>query len=108
MTVDASDNEDDALKKLFLGRVDIMPLNELVGWNSIKRLYPTQINMFAASKNALDTTNLNLMVSKKYPGAAKLLERFNKGMEIIQKTGVYKNILLKNNVPLAMGCFIKD
>jgi len=108
LTVDYSDNEDDALKKLFFGRVDIMPLNELVGWNNIKRLYSTQIGMFATSKNVLDETDLNLMVSKKYPGATELLKRFNKGMEIIQKSSVYKNILLKNDVPLAMGCFIND
>jgi len=54
LEVDYSDNEDDAFKKLFLGRVDIMPLNEYVGWNTIKRLYPKEIDTFGASRNVLD------------------------------------------------------
>ncbi len=106
--VDYSDNEDEALKKLFLKRVDLMPLNELVGWKKIEKLYPGHVNLFSASANPLDESDLNLMVSKKYPKARDLLEQFNQGLAMIQKSGEYKKILVKNKLPLELGCLGAD
>lgn len=102
--VDYSEDEDEALNKLFLKRVDLMPLNELVGWKKIEKLYPGQANLFASSANPLDESDLNLMVSKKYPNARALLEQFNQGLSMIQKSGEYKKILVKNELPLELGC----
>ena len=103
LLVDYSDNEDAALKKLFFGRVDLMPLNELVGWESITRLFPEESNRFACSKNAIDTQSLNLMVSRSYPGAPELLERFNRGLATILANGVYQNIMERHDIPAAVG-----
>ena len=103
LSVDYSDNEDDALKKLFWGRVTLMPPNELVGWEKIRKLFPEQIGSFSASKAALDEQDLNLMVSRKYPDSAALLQRFNEGLNFILNNGVYKKILEKHRVPPAIG-----
>lgn len=101
--VDYSDNEDDALKKLFFGRVDLMPLNELVGWESIKRLYPDQAGKFASSVTAVDKQDLTLMISRKYPNATILLKRFNTGLATIINNGAYQRIIEKHNIPRAVG-----
>lgn len=103
LLVDYSDNEDDALKKLFFGRVDLMPLNELVGWESIRRLFPGQSQQFASSQNAIDTQSLNLMVSCKYPGAAELLKRFDTGLATIIENGVYQKIMERHKIPATVG-----
>ena len=103
LLVDYSDNEDAALKKLFFGRVDLIPLNELVGWESIKRLFPVESSQFASSKNGIDSQSLNLMVSRKYPGALELLERFNEGLATIITNGVYQKIMDRHNIPETVG-----
>lgn len=101
--VDYSDNEDDALKKLFFGRVDLMPLNELVGWESIKRLYPDQVGKFASSVTAIDKQDLTLMVSRKYPNSTILLKRFNTGLATIINNGAYQKIMEKHTIPGTVG-----
>jgi len=105
LSVDYSENEDDSFKKLFYGRVDIVPVNELVGWEIINKLFPDQTDIFSTAGTALDENELHLMVSKKYPDAATLLERFNKGLETIKTTGVYKKIIEKYNIPQTVGSF---
>ena len=103
LLVDYSDNEDAALKKLYFGRVDLMPLNELVGWESIKRLFPQESRRFASSINAIDTNGLSLMVSRNYPEAQELLERFNRGLATILANGVYQKIMQRHNIPVTVG-----
>ncbi len=105
LAVDYSENEDDSFKKLFYGRVDIVPVNELVGWKIINKLFPDKTDIFSTAGTALDEKELHLMVSKKYPGAATLLERFNKGLETIKTTGVYKKIIEKYNISQTAGSF---
>ncbi len=103
LSVDYSDSEDDALKKLFWGRVALMPLNELVGWEKIRKLFPDQSGSFNTSKTALDEKDLNLMISRKHPDSAVLLQRFNEGLAIIINNGVYKKIMEKHRIPPAIG-----
>lgn len=96
LSVDYSDSEDDALKKLFVGRVTFLPLNELVGWDRIKKLFPKQSGSFNTSETALDEKDLNLMVSRKYPDSTALLQRFNEGLTTIVNNGFYKKIMEKH------------
>ena len=103
LAVDYSENEDEALKKLFWGRVALMPLNELVGWEKIKKLYPDQSSIFSASNSAIDEQDLNVMVSRKYPDSEALLQRFNEGLNTIINNGVYKKIMEKHSIPPAIG-----
>ncbi len=102
LSVDYSDSEDDALKKLLFGRVALLPLNELVGWEMIRKLYPGQSENFSTS-TAIDHQNLNLMVSRKFPDSAALLRRFNDGLNTIVDNGVYKRIMEKHKIPSAVG-----
>jgi len=103
--IDYSENEDDAFKKLFFGKVDIVPVNELVGWQIINRLFPEKKDIFSTSKTALDENNLNLMVSKAYPDSATFLEHFNRGLKTIKATGAYKEIIEKYGLPQTTGAF---
>ena len=45
------------------------------------------------------------MVSKNYPGATALLDRFNEGLATIKATGVYNKIIEKYNIPQTVGSF---
>jgi len=108
LSVDYSNNEIDSFKKLFHGRVDIVPLNELVGWETAKSLYANAKDIFSTTESALDESALSLMVSRKYPEAENLLRRFNNGLKEIQSTGAYKEIFSKYNIPESVGYFIQN
>ncbi len=103
LSVDYSDSEDDALKKLFFGRVALLPLNELVGWEMIRKLYPEQSENFSTSNTAIDDNNLNLMVSRNFPNSVALLRQFNEGLTTIIDNGVYKRIMEKHKIPSVVG-----
>lgn len=105
LSIDFSENEIDAMKKLLYGRVDLVALNELVGWKIIDSLYPDEKDRFASSKTALSENDLKLMVSKKHTGALEYLERFNNGLRIIKSNGTYRKILVKYRVPETIGSF---
>lgn len=105
LNIDYSENEEDAIKKLFYGRVDLVLLNELVGWNIINTTYSGRTETFDVFENAYDTNDLRLMASKNHPDGASILKGFNKGLRIIKSNGVYRRILEKFDIPETAGHF---
>ncbi len=98
LNVDYATNEESAFKKLYMGRVDLVPASELVGWELIKKLYPGEEQKFGSTVTSFKDNTLHLMVSKKYPNSQAMLEDFNKGLQDIKEKGIYAKILAKYNV----------
>lgn len=96
--VDYVSKEIDALKKLMLGRIELFPLNELVGWHLIKTHFPDEIDNFGVLPKPLFSDALYLIVSREYPGTIDLLEKFNSALETIKMNGEYENILAAYNL----------
>ncbi|MFW5837802.1 MAG: substrate-binding periplasmic protein [Desulfovibrionaceae bacterium] len=92
LRVDYADQAELSFRKLFLGRVDVVPESELVGWEMLRRTYPEDWERFAATTAALSADPMGLMVSRKWPGADELLRRFNQGLQRIRNSGVYGKI----------------
>lgn len=88
-------DETSALKRLAAGRVDLMPLNELVGWGLIKELFPDEVNRFGTLETPYDTSELKLVVSKTYPDAQDYLQRFNATLQQVKTGDTYQQILKK-------------
>lgn len=88
------------LHKLMTERIDFTLLPELVGKILIQKVYPDQSSAFAFAKKPESTDTFHLMVSKKYPYAKELTEKFNKGLRIIKQNGIYQNIFKKYKVPI--------
>lgn len=84
---------DKSLMKLFAGRVDLVPENEVVGWDTLRRLFPSQENRVASSKSALYEAPLHLMISNIHSDGGDLLEAFNAGLEKLKASGRYRDIL---------------
>ena len=82
-----------SIKKLYIGVVDLVPENEFVGWGLIQKLYPDEMYRFQATQNALSENTLHLMVSRQDPRARVLLEKFDKGLRLLQEKGIYQKIL---------------
>ncbi len=94
LKVSYSRNELTAVKKLIVGRVDLLPINALVGWELIRKNYPPEIiNNIGTLEKPLSKDPLKLMVSKTYPDSQNLLIRFNRSLKKIKNTPAYHAIL---------------
>jgi polar amino acid transport system substrate-binding protein len=95
LNVSYTTDETSALKRLAAGRVDLMPLNELVGWSLIKELFPDEVDRFGTLETPYDTNELKLIVSKTYPDAQDYLQRFNAALQQVKAGEAYQQILEK-------------
>ena len=86
--------------KLMKERIDFTLLPELVGRILIQKVYPHQRSAFAFAKKSESTNTFHLMVSKKYPHAKELTEKFNNGLRIIKGNGIYQKIFQQYKVPI--------
>jgi polar amino acid transport system substrate-binding protein len=95
LDVSYTSDETSALKRLAAGRVDLLPLNELVGWALIKQHFPDQTHEFGTLPEPYSISELKLIVSKDYPRGLELLEQFNVSLKRVKTTEDYKAILRK-------------
>jgi len=94
LRVDYAPGEASGVHKIRRMRTDLFAEDELVGWNLINRIFPSQKHLFGSSK-AWNVNPQHVMVSKRYPSAKRLMERFNQGLAAIRENGVYDRILSK-------------
>lgn len=95
LNVSYTSDEISALKRLEAGRIDLLPLNELVGWELVKKHFPGKINEFKPLDNAYETNELKLIISKNFPDSSRLLDQFNDSLQKIKTSGGYSMILEK-------------
>lgn len=95
LKVDYSPDDDTSLKKLYTGRVNILAIEELVGWALIKKYYPTEIEKFETMEKNLNESDLHLMISKVYPMSKTLRDKFNSGLKEIKADGTFDKIVNK-------------
>ncbi len=95
LTVVYSYSDENSFKSLSVGRVDLVPTSELVGWSLIQKLDAGQKAGYFALGTPLNQSDLCLMVSRNYAGSDQLLQSFNKALARIRAKGVYAAILNK-------------
>jgi polar amino acid transport system substrate-binding protein len=94
LKLDIARMEKNSIDKLVLGRCDLLPINELVGWQIIKTKYADRIAEFGIlEKPVTQSYDVHLLVSKKYQNTDVLLEQFNAALKRIKEKGVYNKIL---------------
>ncbi len=98
LKVDSTPNEILAFKKLIGGRVDIVPIDQIAGMALIKENFSKESHNIKTIKNPFSTSYSFLMISRKYPDAKALTEKFNKGLKIIKENGIYNEILKRHNL----------
>jgi len=94
--VDLSDNETDAIIKLYNGRFDLLPATPLVAMEIIKENYPDEIDKFKFLKTPMMSIDMGILVDKEYPDADRYIQKFNEGLQILVDSGEYNNILRKH------------
>jgi len=80
------------VKKLEKGRVDLIILDEVQGWDIIKLTSKNAAHYDTLDK-PLNESKLHIMVSRKYPNAKTILEKFNAGLSQFKKQPEYIEIL---------------
>ena len=88
LDVDYVNKEINAIEKLKLGRIDLMPVNELVGWNLIKTHFSGERHRFKTLSLPLSVNPLHLIISKEYPGSKKMLKLFNQALAACVEKGL--------------------
>jgi polar amino acid transport system substrate-binding protein len=72
-------------QKLRLGRVDVVVAESAAGWLAAKAVFDDPA-VLVTRVTAESNSAFRLMVSRSYPGARDLLDRFNRALAIEQKT----------------------
>lgn len=87
-----------SIQKLYLKRTDLAASEERVGWALIDKLYPGRRNDFAVLDKPLNQGSLHLMVSKTYPHAQEILQKFNQALARLRDNGTIDAILRKHDL----------
>jgi len=95
LNVDYVSKEKMALEKLFLGRTQLLPLNEMVGWNLIKKTFPDNALNFGTLEKPLDRKSLKLLVNKENQKSVDLLKQFNAQLQVFMNSKQYQDIIEK-------------
>ncbi len=88
LDVDYVNKERNAIEKLKLGRIDLMPVNEDVGWNLIKTHFSSEQNKFKTLPLPLSIDLQGLIISKEYPKSKKILKQFNQALAACVEKGL--------------------
>ncbi|WDE09722.1 substrate-binding periplasmic protein [Thalassomonas haliotis] len=84
------------LKKLFAGRINIFPIDRLVGYQLLSDLFkPEEINLFTHHPKVLFSGRVRLLISKKNPKSQYLIEKFNLGLKMLKESDQYEQLFIK-------------
>lgn len=87
--VERAATDNDNLKKLLHGRIDLFPSDLDVGLRLIQtRLTPAEAARITWSKKPLEVVNYHLMLSRQLPESPRLMKKFNVGMIHLRQKGL--------------------
>lgn len=98
LNVDYVPSDRQSIQKLYLKRVDLAACEELVGWALIDKLYPDHRADFAVLDKPLNRGFLRLMVSKTYPQASEILQKFNLALAQLRDNGTIDAIFREHKL----------
>jgi polar amino acid transport system substrate-binding protein len=81
-----------AMRMLVGGRVDLVAVNDVVGWQLIKKYFPNETDNFKVLDKPLRVKENFLLASKKYPNSKLILQRFNQALKRVKDSGLYNEI----------------
>ncbi len=83
---------DGLVRMLYTGRIDFFLDDDLVGWETIQRIYPNNTDQFATLQQPKKERNYGLLTSSVMPGSNELLLRFNKALKELQDENAFESI----------------
>jgi len=97
-------SDEQGLRQLLAGRIDVFPLDKVVGFDMLHRHFsPAERARLSFHPLPLRSDNLHLLLSREIPGNAELIERFNRGLAQLRESGKVAQYLLEIQQPLSLG-----
>ncbi|BBE30798.1 hypothetical protein OSSY52_09390 [Tepiditoga spiralis] len=93
-----ANNSEENLKKLIFGRIDILVDSKETILDLLNKKYQDFVGTLDIINPPLQTFNVYNAFSKAIPDYKKLVEDFNKGLQMIKKDGTYDKILKKHGM----------
>lgn len=92
LNIEYLSSEDQNIRKLFLRRLDLLPMDETAGLYNIRRIYPRRVHHFAFAEKPLTQDSLHLMISTKYSHGGRIEKEFCEAFQRIKDNGVFREI----------------
>lgn len=87
-------NDETNFKKMLLGRIDVFPQDEDVGYEILRSLFsPEQAGLFTHHSHPLHTKVMHLILSKQIKESPELLRMFNRGLKRLKESGKYEQYI---------------
>lgn len=81
-------------RKLLAGRIDIFPNDPIVGYSQIRNNFPPEkAELFTHHPKELQSTTLNLIISKQCKNGKFFLDKFNSGLKKLKDSGRFDQML---------------
>jgi polar amino acid transport system substrate-binding protein len=96
-------NDETAFRQLIAGRVDLFPIDKVVGFNMLHLHFSAaEREQLSFHPKPLRSDSLHLLLSRKVPGNAELIVRFNQGLAQLRESGTIAQYLVDIQQPLSM------
>jgi len=102
LDMDFAHSEEQNLRRLKAGRIDLFPSATTLGWYQIRALFPPEevANFYTLENPLIDGAGLHLMTSPTYPDNDALLVRFNAALQTVKSSGLYAQLVEKHGLTL--------
>ncbi|MBK8969927.1 MAG: transporter substrate-binding domain-containing protein [Hahellaceae bacterium] len=80
-------------RKLLAGRIDVFPMEEITGWQLVKKKYPLGEDILTTDPNPLSSSSGHLIFKKSLPDSEALVKTFNEGLKALKNSGEYDHFV---------------
>lgn len=96
--------DEQGLRQLLAGRIDLFPVDKVVGFDLLYQQFSAaERRLLSFHPVPLRSDSLHLLLSREVPGNAELMQRFNQGLARLRDSGKISQYLLEIQQPLSLG-----
>jgi polar amino acid transport system substrate-binding protein len=94
LNVEYTNSEENNLRKLYDGRIDLTPVGDITGWYIIRNTFPKEDQKnFHTIEKPLDEGNIYIMIRKNDIKSLKELKIFNTALKHVKEQSIYSMII---------------
>ncbi|UFQ96492.1 substrate-binding periplasmic protein [Pseudomonas wenzhouensis] len=96
--------DEQGLRQLLAGRIDLFPVDKVVGFDLLyQKFSAAERQRLSFHGKPLRSDSLHLLLSREVPGNAELMQRFNRGLKQLRDSGKVSQYLLEIQQPLSLS-----
>ncbi|WP_275544488.1 substrate-binding periplasmic protein [Pseudomonas sp. Marseille-Q0931] len=96
-------SDEQGLRQLLAGRIDLFPVDKVVGFDLLHRKFTaTERQRLSFHPKPLHSASMYLLLSRNVPGNVELMQRFNLGLKQLRDSGKVSQYLMEIQQPLSL------